>query len=150
MSHISTYATEIQLNPVAGSSEAATDPSYILFREAMEVVAEEYGGRVENHITDYFGRQRHCTFGLITPQFEAGLGVDVDHATGEVSFVYDAYGVSEDLIDTLKSRILQSFTSMAVGRALMDMNYDVEYEEGSMDPNRPAYPKRRVTVRGVL
>ncbi len=150
MSHISTFATELQLNPIASVSEKHTDSSYQLFREALEVVAEEYGGKVDHSITDYFGRQRRCTFALITPPFPAGIGVDVDPKTGRVSFVYDDYGVSEDLIENLKSRVVQTFTSMAVGRALMDMNYEVEYEEGSMDPNRPAYPRRKVTVRGVM
>ncbi len=150
MSHIATYATQLQLNPVSSRAEAKNDESYQLFLEALEVVAEEYGGRVEDHITDYFGRQRRCTFGLITPMFSAGLGVDVDPKTGRVSFVFDDYGVSQDLIQTLQSRVVQTFTSMAVGRALTDMNYDVEVEEGSLDPNRPANPRRKVTVRGVM
>ncbi|MFP4201126.1 MAG: hypothetical protein ACLFS8_06935 [Clostridia bacterium] len=150
MSHIATYSTELALNPVANRSEAESDHSYQLFEEALEVVAEEYNGRVDTSVADYFGRKRECAFSLITPPFPAGIGVDVEPETGRVSFVYDSYGVSEDVIDTLRNRIVQTFTSLAISRALSDMNYEVEYEEAAADPDRVGDPRRRILIRGVM
>jgi len=145
VSHISSYATELRLNPVAGPREAETDQSRRLFRAALESVAEEYGGHVTNYIHDYFARRRQVDFALITPQFSAGVGVEVSHETGQVKFVYDDYGVAESLVTALKDRIIQTYTTMAVAHALESMNYQVECREETRQHGR-----RQVLVRGVL
>ena len=145
MSHITTYATDLQLNPVKGQRTAQNDRSWQLFREALEAVAEEYGGHVSDTITNYYGHQRKCTFSLIVPEFRYGLGVDVDNETGDVSFVYDSYGVRESVIEGLKNRVVQTFTTLAVSETLQDLNYDVEYEEHAAEE-----AKRQILVRGVM
>lgn len=149
MSHISTYATDLQLNPVKGQRAAETDRSWQLFREALAAVAEEYDGYVSESITNYYGHQRKCDFSLIVPKFRYGLGVDVDKETGKVSFVYDAYGVKEEIINNLKDRVMQTFTALAVSKTLQDMQYDVEFEE-QIDEEEAASGRRQVTVRGVM
>ncbi len=146
MSHITTYSTDLQLNPVKGERAAKNDKSWQLFQEALEIVAEEYGGYVSDRIANYYGQQRDCTFSLVVPQFRYGLGIDVDKNTGEVSFVYDSYGVREQVIEDLKDRIIQTFTTLAVSQTLRDLNYEVEYEENVKEEER----KRQVTVRGVM
>ncbi len=148
MSHISTYATDLQLNPVKGQRAAETDRSWQLFREALAAVAEEHDGYVSDSITNYYGHQRKCTFSLIVPRFRYGLGVDVDEDTGKVSFVYDAYGVKEEIINNLKDRVMQTFTSLAVSKTLQDMQYQVEFEEYA-DEEAPS-GRKQVMVRGVL
>lgn len=148
MSHISTYATDLQLNPVKGQRAAETDRSWQLFREALATVAEEHDGYVSDSITNYYGHQRKCTFSLIVPRFRYGLGVDVDEDTGKVSFVYDAYGVKEEIINNLKDRVMQTFTSLAVSKALQDMRYQVEFEEYADE--EAASGRKQVMVRGVL
>ena len=148
MSHISTYATDLQLNPVKGQRAAETDRSWQLFREALAAVAEEHDGYVSDSITNYYGHQRKCTFSLIVPRFRYGLGVDVDEATGKVSFVYDAYGVKEEIINNLKDRVMQTFTSLAVSRTLQEMQYQVEFEEHA--DQESASGRKQVMVRGVL
>ncbi len=148
MSHISTYATDLQLNPVKGQRAAETDRSWQLFREALAAVAEEHDGYVSDSITNYYGHQRKCTFSLIVPRFRYGLGVDVDEDTGKVSFVYDAYGVKEEIINNLKDRVMQTFTSLAVSKALQDMRYQVEFEEYADE--EAASGRKQVMVRGVL
>ncbi|GEM_PF-1939924 len=147
MSHITTYATDLQLNPVKGSDRSKSDRSWQLFEEALKTVAEECGGYVSNTITNYYGHQRKCTFSLIVPQFRYGLGVDVDEETGEVSFVYDSYGVREEVIEGLKDRVMQAFTALAVGETLQDLNYEVEFEEQVREEEEG---QRQVMVRGVM
>lgn len=149
MSHISTYTTNLQLNPVKGQRAAETERSWRLFREALNAVAEEHGGYVSDAITNYYGHQRKCTFSLIVPQFRYGLGVDVEKETGKVSFVYDSYGIKEEVIENLKERVIQTFTTLAVSEALQDLNYDVEYEEQAED-GASTGSRRQVMVRGVM
>ena len=149
MSHISTYATDLQLNPVKGQRAAESDSSWQLFREALTTVAEEYKGYVSDSITNYYGHQRKCTFSLVVPKFRYGLGVDVDEETGKVSFVYDAYGVNEEVINNLKDRVMQTFTALAVSRTLQDMQYNVEFEE-HLDEENAAAGRKQVMVRGVM
>ncbi|MFO8059784.1 MAG: hypothetical protein R6U70_03915 [Bacillota bacterium] len=148
MSHISTYATDLQLNPVKGQRAADTDRSWQLFREALAAVAEENDGYVSDSITNYYGHQRKCTFSLIVPKFRYGLGVDVDEKTGKVSFVYDAYGVREEIINDLKDRVMQTFTALAVSRTLQDMQYQVELDERPEEQSSSG--RRQVMVRGVM
>lgn len=145
MSHISTYTTDLQLNPVKGERAAKNDASWQLFREALEAVAEEHDGYVDDKISNYFGHERKCTFSLRVPQFQYGLGIDVDEDTGRVSFLYDSYGVRDDIIENLKDEVKQTFTTLAVSQALNDLNYSVEYEE-QVDEKE----KKRILVRGVM
>ncbi len=146
MSHISTYSTDLQLNPVKGERAAKNDTSWQLFREALESVAEEHGGYVDEKISNYFGHERECTFALRVPQFQYGLGIDVDENTGRVSFLYDSYGVRDEIIETLKDDVKQTFTTLAVSQALNDLNYSVEFEEQVDDETE----RKRILVRGVM
>ncbi len=150
MSHISTYTTNLELNPIKGQRAAENERSWRLFREALSAVAEEHGGYVSDAITNYYGHQRKCTFSLIVPQFRYGLGVDVEKETGKVSFVYDSYGIKEEVIENLKERVVQTFTTLAVSEALQDLNYDVEYEEQMEEEATARSGKRQVMVRGVM
>ncbi len=144
MSHISTYTTDLQLNSVKSERAAKNDASWQLFREALETVAEEHGGKVTNKISNYFGHPRECTFALQVPQFRYGLGIDVDKKTGKVSFLYDEYGVREEVVESLKKQIKQTFTTLAVGEALHELNYQVEYEENVEEDSK------QILVRGVM
>ncbi len=143
MSHISTYETEIKLSPQARVN-GKLHPSWKLMRRALEAVAEERGGSVEDHIIDYYGRRRNVDFALRTPSFPAGIGISVA-GTGEVRFVYDEYGISKRVISDLRQEIVQSYTALAVTEALTSLNYDVEFDE-----TRNRAGKRRVTVRGTM
>lgn len=143
MSHISTYQTEIRLSPQSRVN-GKLHPSWELMRRALEAVAEEHGGSVEDEIKDYFGRTRKVDFALITPRFPVGIGISVS-GTGEVRFLYDEYGVSRKVIEDLRDEIVQSYTALAVTDALKSLNYEVEFEE-----TRGVTGKRQVTVRGTM
>ncbi len=143
MSHISSYETEIRLSPES-RVDGKLHPSWKMMRRALEAVAEDKGGSVEDEIKDYFGRARKVDFALITPRFPAGIGVDVS-GSGEVRFLYDEYGVSKTLIEELRDEIIQSYTALAVTEALKSLNYDVELDEA-----RSVAGRKQVTVRGIL
>jgi len=142
LSHISTYRANIRVNPVRGSQH---DTTWQLLEEAIASVAEEHEGRIDEYVTDYFGRRTRVDFALITPTFRNGVGVNVDPKTGEVRFLYDDYGYQRGVIDSLCEELVQSYTALAVSRALDALNYSVEYEESKQSAG-----ERRVVVRGVL
>ncbi|MEX2356027.1 MAG: hypothetical protein WD535_03230 [Thermaerobacterales bacterium] len=145
MSHISSYQTEIRLEPAAqGSSEAKE--SRQLLRDAVAAVAEERNGFVSEEISDYFGRKTRVDVALVTKVFPAGIGLRVHPETGEVEFLYDAYGGYKRVIDNLCEEIGQNYTALAVTRALQDLHYEVDYEETAAESSN----RRRIVVRGVL
>lgn len=145
MSHISAYKAELKLEG-AGENTAEFEEARRLLREAVEAVAEEHGGFVSHEISDYFGRKTGVDLGLITREFPAGIGIQINSHTGEVEFLYDSYGGHQRTIDRLCEEIKQSYLTLAVSRALRDLNYEVEYEESAGEETG----RRRVVIRGVL
>jgi len=142
MSHISTYRANIRVNPVR---EGPQDTTWQILEEAVRAVADEHGGKLTEYVTDYFGRRTKVDFALVTPEFRNGIGIEVDSRSGQVSFAYDSYGHHQRVIDSLCREITQSYTALAVSRALDAMNYAVEYEEIGAETG-----ERRVVVRGVM
>lgn len=146
MSQVATYNTEICLGQPEPGQSIEQLPGWEILRQAVETVAEEKGGRVTSRISDYFGRTYDVDFGLVTPQFPRGLGIKVSRATGEVRFMYDAYGGYEPVVRALAESIQQNYSALAVARALQEMNYQVELEEvADQGPERKV-----VLVRGSL
>jgi hypothetical protein len=144
MSHVSSYATQICFRHVASGGALEDDPAYDILKQAAQAVAEAHGGRVGNMVTDVFGRQVRCDLAISFPEFRQGIGIRIDRKTGELSFLYDAYGKSPELLQGLTSEIVQNYTSIAVARALQEMHYEVDLEESGQGTDR------RVVVRGVL
>lgn len=122
-----------------------TDPTWELMREAIEVTAQEYGGTVADRITDAYGQTVRCDFALVTPDFPRGVGVRVGPG-GDVTFVYDHYGGYQRVASQLCERVVQNYSSLAVAKALKEMNYSVQVEETREGRAGP----RAVVVRGVL
>ncbi|MEW6547726.1 MAG: hypothetical protein AB1446_12600 [Bacillota bacterium] len=146
MSQVATYSTEICLGQPEPGRSIEQLPGWEILRQAVETVAEEKGGRVTRRIADYFGRHYDVDFALITPEFPRGLGIKVSRATGEVRFMYDAYGGYEQVVRSLCEAIQQNYSALAVARALQEMNYQVELEEiTDQGPDR-----KLVLVRGTL
>ncbi|MDI6895623.1 MAG: hypothetical protein AB1503_06970 [Bacillota bacterium] len=146
MSQVATYNSEICLGQPEPGQSIEQLPGWEILRQAVEAVAEEKGGRVTRQITDYFGRHYDVDFAVITPEFPRGLGIKVSRATGEVRFMYDAYGGYEPVVRGLTESIQQNHSALAVARALEEMNYQVELEEvPDQGPGRKV-----VLVRGTL
>lgn len=148
MSVISSYRTKIRLASQR-VVDGELDPTWRIMADALEAAAQEYGGRVTEHITDYYGRQTRCEFALVTPDFPRGVGVRVG-AGGEVTFIYDHYGGYQRVAAEITERITQSYTALAVARALEELNYSVEMDEHREPAAAGGSRRRAVVVRGSL
>lgn len=146
MSQIASYDTEICLGQAEPGRSIEELPGWEILRQAVQAVAEEKGGRVTDQVTDYFGRRYDVDFGLVTPEFPRGVGLKVSRATGEVRLMYDAYGGYEGVARSLAEAIQQTYSALAVARALQELNYQVEAEE-LIDEDTAG---KLVVVRGTM
>ncbi|HHY38914.1 MAG TPA: hypothetical protein GX507_08325 [Clostridia bacterium] len=146
MSVIASYAADIRLPVDIDEPKTPLErtPGWLALKDAVEATAEEFGGFVFTEVTDYFGRSAPCDFAVITPSFGRGVGIRVDRSTGEVFFLYDAYGGFEYEASKIKQRVLQNFSAVAIARALESLHYEVEYEE------RRTEGGKEILLRGVL
>lgn len=144
MSHVSAYQTTVVFAHVGAGGELADDPAWGILQDAVRACAEARGGDVGASVGDAFGRVQACDLSLSLPALRQGVGLKVDRQTGELSFLYDAYGLPRAAIATLTDEILQNFASIAVARALRELRYEVDLDE------RGEGEQRRVVVRGVL
>jgi hypothetical protein len=144
VSHVSSYATSIVFQHVAAGGSLEADPAWEVLRQAVQAVAEAHGGRTDATVSDVFGRPVRCDIGLHLPEFRAGIGLRVDRRTGQLQFLYDAYGKHPAAIQALTDEIVQNHASLAVAQALRSLNYQVDLEESGNGADR------RVVVRGVL
>ena len=149
MSHIASYKTKIRVKP--GSPDSPTtqsDPTWKMLRAAIEAAAQDLGGEVGHVILDYYNNQRYVDFAVTTPEFRRGVGVRVSRTSGDVRFVFDPYGDSKGVGKSICDRITQNYTTLAVARALKELQYDVEVTSGDQAEARAG--RRDVLVRGVL
>lgn len=144
MSHIAQYTTKIVLPWLLSEGLREHDPAWRMLREAVELTATELGGKVVPYIIDYYNAATDCDFGIVTPEFRRGVGIQVQPGTGEVRFLYDDYGGYKLQALKICERIQQNYASLAVTRALQALNYEVEVSE-----ERDENGARRVTVKGV-
>lgn len=144
MSHVSAYQTSVVFRHVKEGGDLEQDPAWAILQDAVRSCAETRGGRVGSTVTDVFGRPVRCDLALALPDFRQGIGLRVDRETGELRFLYDAYGRSPEALRAVTDEILQNFTSIAVARALRELHYEVDLEEHGQGE------QRRVVVRGVL
>ncbi len=144
MSIISSYSTKIKVAPrSARGSGTKTHPTWQLLHEAVMATAEELGGEVRSEVTDYNGSTRAADYAIVTPEFSRGVGITVS-PSGDVRFVYDSYGGYKRQAQRVCDLVTQHYTTLAVGRALRSLNYDVDVEQQAQGT------ERRVMVRGVL
>ncbi|MHB8928100.1 MAG: hypothetical protein ACYC9Q_10670 [Bacillota bacterium] len=149
MSHIASYKTKIRVKPGSPESPATRNaPTWKMLRTAIEAAAEDLGGTIGDSIIDYYNNRRYCDFAVSTPEFRRGVGIRVSRTNGEVRFVYDPYGDTKGAAKAIGDRVTQSYTTLAVARALKELNYDVEVTSGDQAEARAG--RRDVLVRGVL
>lgn len=146
MSHISSYKTDIRLESAIGRGQTVEeDPGWQILNDAILATADELNLDVGHSIRDYYGRSILCDWALVGPLFPRGVGVKVDRATGEVSFVADTYGGYERTAGEIKERAIQNYSALCVAKALRELNYSVEVDE-----QRHPVEGKRVFVKGVL
>jgi len=149
LSHIASYKTKIRVRPGNPESPAAqSDPTWKMLRAAVEAAAEDLGGTVGDHILDYYNNRRYCDFAVSTPEFRRGVGIRVSRTTGEVRFLYDPYGDGRGAAKAIADRVAQNYMTLAVARALRQLNYEVEVTSGDQAEARG--DRRDTLVRGVL
>lgn len=146
MSHVSSYKTEIRLESAIGQGRPMEeDPGWDILNEAILAAAEELNLDVSHSIRDYYGRSILCDWALTGPLFPRGVGVKVDRATGEVTFVADTYGGAERMAGEIKERVVQNYSALCVAKALRELNYTVEVDE-----YRHHIEGKKVLIKGVL
>lgn len=146
MSHITSYKTNIKLETAIGKNRPVEeDPGWEILDQAIWAAAEEFNMNVSHTIKDYYGRSIYCDWAISGPEMPRGLGINVDRDTGQVLFSADTYGGFERIVEQVKERVVQNYSTICVTKALSALNYKVEVEE----IKHPVEGKK-VFVRGVL
>jgi hypothetical protein len=145
MSEISRFRSTIQLSAISAyESNIEMHPAFDILRRACLSVAERRGTSLTDSVTDASGRSSRCIFALAPPTFPRGVGVQVDMASGAVSFLYDAWGADESEARGIIDEITQTYVAIALSRALKEVGYQVEAAEET------AGGRRTVILQGTV
>lgn len=132
MSEIGLYKSRIKVALKEYASNIEANPSFQILKRSLEIVADECGGTLTNYVVDAMGRKTSCDFAIVTPSFPRGVGIKIDRETGEVKFLYDAYGGYGDAARKITDAITQNYVAIAMIRAMKSLGYNVT-EETSED-----------------
>lgn len=129
MSEISSYQTKIRIPSLAKRTRLKgniidQEPRGALMTRALELIVEDYGGKITSEIQDCDGKTIPCLLGVSTPQCPKGVGVVVDKS-GNVSFVYDAYGDDKGWGKKIAGEVSANYNAIATRMALQTMNFEV-------------------------
>lgn len=124
MSEIGYYKSRIRLKVYASNIES--NPSFEILKKSLEMVADEHRGMLRNYVMDSMGRKTICDMALVTPDFSRGVGLRIDRNTGEVTFLYDAYGGYRDIARKITEEITQNYVAIALIRSMKSLGYSVE------------------------
>ncbi len=137
MSEVASYRTVIVIPSLAERTSVAAniidnEPRAALLKRALELLAEDHGGKLVDLVEDCDGKQIPCLMGVSTPEFPRGIGTVVDKA-GLVSFVYDAHGDASGMGRTLAGELSANYNAIAMRMALeaMDMEVGVTEVQGT-------------------
>jgi hypothetical protein len=133
MSEVSSYRTTITIPSLAQRTNldgtiVDQEPRIALLQKALELVAQDHGGKVVKQIFDCDGKAIPCLLGVQTLKLPRGIGVVVGNR-GEVSFAYDAYGDASGWGKRLAGEIQANYNAIAVRLALQAMNLEVQVQE---------------------
>jgi hypothetical protein len=133
MSEVSSYGTSISIPSLAQRTSLSgalldLEPRAALLKRALELLAEDHGGRLVSQVRDCDGQTIPCLIGVETRELPRGLGVTVA-ANGQLSFVYDAYGDNGDWGQRLAGEVQANYNALAVRQALLAMNLEVKVTE---------------------
>lgn len=117
MSHIATYAASLgQVNEN-------------LLKQALEIVAQKFGGKVTTSVQDYYGQNltqwngSPVLAGIQTPSVKRGIGITMKNGT--LQFVGDSYGC-ESKFSELRAEIELTYKKLALAKALRESGYEIE------------------------
>lgn len=117
-----------------GPEVVARLPFIALLRQAVLLVAREHEGKIDCSYQDYFGARHTVNTGLAlfipsrrgrpTDQtLPCGIGMQIDEATGVLTFVGDPYGV-EAFYKVIQGQIVQRYATLAYMAVMRQEQYD--------------------------
>jgi len=132
MSEISSYQTRISIPSLAEIKRLEgniidQEPRARLLKRALEILAEDHGGRIVSELKDCDGKTINCLVGVITPECPRGVGLVADKE-GRISFVYDSYGDTQGSGEKIAGEISSNYNAIAMNLALQAMNFEVTIE----------------------
>jgi hypothetical protein len=130
MSVTASYTTEIvipqpQLTAAKGNIKGL--PSMSVMRTALQKIAQERGGTTTSGYRDCNGKFHECIFGLQTPNFPNGIGVDVER-DGHVVFRYDQQGANTQTAKAICDDLARTYAVIAIIQAQRNMGYTVKVD----------------------
>jgi hypothetical protein len=133
MSEIVSYKTTIKIPSLARRTSLTAsildqEPRTALLKRALELLAEDHGGRVVSTIRDCDGQTIPCLMGVETRELPRGLGVAVA-PDGRLSFAYDAHGDELGWGPRLAGEFQANYNALALQLALKAMNLEVTVQE---------------------
>src|SRR5713226_8140677 len=118
MSHIVEAKTRVQ------------HPDLAVLRQAVDLVAQQHQGTVENFYVDYYGKRHPVASGLalFMPGLPRGIGLTITQS-GELAFTGDPWAVQR-LFEEVQQEIVQMYVSFATMQALQAMGYTTQAQDG--------------------
>lgn len=119
------------MSHIVEARTSLSHPDLALLRQAVEVVAAQHQGSVQEAYEDFYGKKQKVAskLALYTKELHRGIGLVIKH-NGELVFKGDPYGV-RDLYAQVQQEIVQTYVSLATMQALQAMGYSVQAEEGT-------------------
>lgn len=124
-----------------GNQEAlAQHPCIALLRQAITLVAKEFGGEVKAYYYDFMYDQQPTNTGLAlhipssaarseAQSLPRGIGLVLDETTGALTFLGDPWMVDEEFYQRIQGTIVQKYTALAHMAAMRQMQYQVSTQQ---------------------
>jgi hypothetical protein len=118
MSHIVEAKTSIQ------------HPDLAVLRQAVELVASQRQGTVENFYVDYYGKRHPVVSGLalFMPDLPRGIGLTINQE-GSLTFTGDPWAVQR-IFEEVQQEVVQMYVSLATMQALQTLGYSTQAQDG--------------------
>lgn len=133
MSEVGWYSSNIKFSKVkvptskveSHSANIENHPNYEILKKSMEMISKEQGGNLVNHVKDFSGNETICDLAINTPEFPRGVGIKINRDTGQTNFLFDDYGERGIYAKKITDLITQTYTSIAIIRAMKDRGFRV-------------------------
>lgn len=128
------------MSHIVQAKTAIRNPDLAFLREALQIVAGAHkGGRVDDHILDYYRREQAVSthLAVYTRKLQRGIGINLT-PEGEMQFTGDPW-MAEAEFEQIQQEIVQTYISLATIRSLEQMGYSSEASQ----------VEQQVVIRGV-
>lgn len=125
MSQVAMYRTRLNFGIALRGGNVGVEHLLSILGEAVQVVANDHGGRVTKAVHDGYGRSTPCDFAVVAPKVPHGVGIVIDKQNGTLDLVHDcARNTAQEISDA----IIQSYVAIATIRAMKALGYRVREE----------------------